>query len=181
MTTFRGARRYRSPYGRSSSAGKVAGLALGTALAASAGAHAVTSAHAKAHPAHVTAVTGGSEAAFMAAVLSGLGAPASAANVGSLEAWVRHETPWPPVAANNPMNTTLQMAGSWAYNYLPGGGSVQNYPTASEGAQATALTLGNGWYPAIVSALRSGAGLCGNPALAGELGKWSGNGYAEVC
>lgn len=57
MTTFRGARRYRSPYGRRNP-GAVAGLALGTVLAVSAGAHAVTTAHAKAQPAHVPAAAG---------------------------------------------------------------------------------------------------------------------------
>ncbi len=125
-------------------------------------------------------VAGGSETAFMSAVLAGLGASATAADVFSLEAWVRHETPWPPVAKWNPMNTTLTASGSTAFNYLPGGGSVQNYPSAAEGVRATVVTLLGG-YPLIVSALRSGAGLCGNPALAGEFGKWSGNGYAEVC
>jgi hypothetical protein len=56
---------------------------------------------------------------------------------------------------------------------------VQGYPTASEGAQATALTL-EGGYPLIVAALRSGAGICGG-GFASELGRWSGGGYQEVC
>jgi hypothetical protein len=175
MTAFRGTRRYRSPYRRRSDAGAVAGLALGTVLAVSAGAHAVTSAHAKARPAHVTAVTGGSETAFMSAVFAGLGAPVTAANVGSAEAWVRHETPWPPVAANNPLDTTEPAPGASVFN----GAGVRSYPSAAEGVQATVATLLGG-YPLIVAALRSGAGICGS-SFTGELLTWSGNGYGEVC
>lgn len=133
-------------------------------------------------PAHraVTAVPSGpGEAAFMGAVLDDLGAQRTAANVSSLEAWTRHETPWPPVASNNAMNTTLHAAGSTAFNYLSGGGSVQNYPTAAEGAQANASTLLGG-YPTIVSALRSGSGVCGT-GFSAEFSKWSGGGYTEVC
>lgn len=184
MTTFRGARRYRSPYGRrSSSPGAVAGLALGTALAVSAGAHAVTSAHAKAHPAHVTAVTGGSEAAFIAAVLADLGAPGTTANQQSMTAWGAREGCWGCTGRNNQWDTTLAEPGSTWFNTFYSNGvalHVQNYPTAIEGADATAVTLEEG-YPQITAALRSGAGLCGDPNIAGELLTWSGNGYGEVC
>jgi hypothetical protein len=96
-------------------------------------------------------------------------------------AWIRHEWPsWPPKAQENPLDTTLAMPGSRNFNTFGGGLHVQSYPSAAEGVRATAATLLGG-YPLIVSALRSGAGLCGNSALAGEFGKWSGNGYAEVC
>jgi hypothetical protein len=132
------------------------------------------------HPAHVTAaaVTSGSERAFIRAVLADLGAPATSANIRSLAAWFPHEYPsWPPWAANNPMASTQRMPGSTTYNSV----GVQNYPTASEGAHATAITLANGYYPRIVAALRSGRGLCGNRSIAGELLTWSGNGYSGVC
>ena len=125
------------------------------------------------------AAPGPGEAGFMRAVLADLGAPRTTANVSSLEAWRRHETPWPPVAASNPMNTTLTAPGSTAFNFLPGGGSVQNYPAPAEGAQATAATLSGG-YPLITSALRSGAGVCGT-GFAAEFSRWSGGGYTEVC
>lgn len=125
------------------------------------------------------AVPGSGEAALMGAVLADLGAPATEADVTSLEAWRKRETPWPPVAAGNPLNTTLTAPGSTAYNYLPGGGSVQSYPSPAEGAQATAATLLGG-YPMIVSALRSGSGVCGG-SFAAEFSKWSGGGYQEVC
>jgi cell wall-associated NlpC family hydrolase len=124
---------------------------------------------------------GGSETAFITSVLGGISAPPTAANTDSVAAWIRHEWPsWPPKAQENPLDTTLAMPGSWNFNTFGGGLHVQSYPSAAEGVRATAATLLGG-YPLIVSALRSGAGLCGNSALAGEFGKWSGNGYAEVC
>ena len=179
---YRPLRRYRSPYGRRGSGlAPVVGVAIAAVAISGAAAKTAAPSHAAASQAHVTAViSGGSEDAFMTAVLADLGAPVTAANIGSLEAWVRHETPWPPVAADNPMNTTLAAPGSWAFNTFDGDLHVQAYPSASEGAQATALTLAGG-YPLITAALRSGAGLCGNWSLAGEFGKWSGDGYQEVC
>jgi len=182
----RRARRFRSPYGRrSGSAGPLAVIAAGIALAgavAAKGGTAHPGAKAHAQPARA-AVAGGNETAFISTILADLGAPATTANKQSLAAWFPREFPsWPPRAASNPMSSTLPMPGSWAYNTLADGLHVQNYPTASEGAQATALTLeGGNWYPQIVAALRSGAGLCGNQAITDELLTWSGNGYGEVC
>jgi hypothetical protein len=125
-------------------------------------------------------VPGGSETAFITAVLADLGVPAGkrGADVTSLAAWFPHEFPsWPPAAAWNPMASTLQMPGSTIYNSA----GVQNYASAAEGAQATALTLADGYYPLIAADLRSGRGLCGNAAIAAELLTWSGNGYSGVC
>jgi hypothetical protein len=134
------------------------------------------------------AVASGSEAAFINAVLIDLGAPLTAPNSLSLARWFPREYPsWPAWAKWNPMSSTLQMPGAWVYNTITGGRHVWNYPTASEGAEATALTLEGHrdprilWYPRILAALRSGAGLCGNPSIAGELLTWSGGGYSEVC
>jgi len=144
------------------------------------GATSVVTHHSSPGSVHVTdvPVTSGSEASFIRATLADLGAPATSANIYSLAAWFPHEYPsWPPYAANNPMSSTERMPGSTTYN----GVGVQNYPTAAEGAQATAMTLANGYYPLIVAALRSGQGLCGNPSIAGELLTWSGNGYSGVC
>ena len=95
----------------------------------------------------------------------------------SLAAWISAiETPWPPVASWNAMNTTLPMPGAWIFNSV----GVRSYPSEAEGVQANAETLSGG-YPLIVSALRSGGGLCGNGSLAGEFGTWSGGGYYGVC
>lgn len=123
-------------------------------------------------------VAGGSEDSFIRAVLGDLGAPATQADVTSLASWFPHEFPsWPPSASWNPMASTMQMPGSTVFNSV----GVQNYTTPSEGAQATAATLADGWYPQILAALKSGAGLCGNPSLSGEFLTWSGSGYSGVC
>jgi hypothetical protein len=123
------------------------------------------------------APTDASETAFIDAVLKGLGAPTSTANVNSLAAWFRHEFPsWPPLAANNPMASTQPMPGSTTYNSA----GVQNYPNAQEGVQATVNTLTNGNYPCIVAALKSGNGLCGSQCAQNFL-TWSGGGYSSVC
>lgn len=125
---------------------------------------------------HVAAVTSGSETAFWRAMLADMGAPATAANLASLEAWLPHEQPWPSLATWNPLDSTQPMPGSTVYNSV----GVQNYPTASEGAEADARTLENGYYPSILAALRNGSGVCGS-SFAGEFATWSGGGYQEVC
>lgn len=132
-------------------------------------------------PSHAAraAVAGGGENAYFSAVAADLGAPATGANLRSLAAWASHEGPWGTVGQWNALDTTLPEPGSWAFNHLPGGGHVWNYPNASEGAQATAQTLLGG-YPSIVSALRSGGGVCGN-GFSAEFSRWSGGGYQEVC
>jgi hypothetical protein len=133
-------------------------------------------------PGMAQAAPGAGETAFIGAMLDDLGAPATAANVTSMQGWILRETPWPPAAENNPMNTTLPESGSTPFNFLPGGGSVQNYPTATEGAAANASTIASGSYPQIAADLRAGVGLCSDPATAGEFLTWSGGGYdAPVC
>jgi len=171
-------RRYRYPYRRGGRADLAVGLAVAAALVTGLGAKTVTAAHHQGHaPATAVVVTGG-ETAFITAVLADLGAPDTQADAGSLAAWFPHEYPsWPPWADDNPMSSTLPMPGSWAYNAA----GVQNYPSAAEGARATALTLEDGYYPDIVAALRSGGGLCGDSSLAGEFLTWSGGGYQGVC
>jgi type II secretory pathway pseudopilin PulG len=118
-------------------------------------------------------VTSASRKAFIRAVLADLGAPKTAANISSLEAWFPHEN---TTAVNNPMASTMLEPGSTTFNSA----GVQNYVSPSEGAHATAATLDDGYYPQIVKALRAGTGLCGD-SFAGELLTWSGNGYSEVC
>lgn len=185
MTAYRlpayRARRFRSPYRhRGGGAGTLAGAAVAV-IAAGAGAHAA--AHGKPHAQpHVraAAVTSGSEPAFFSAVLADLRAPVTGAGLTSLAAWASREGAWGTVGKSNPLDTTLPMPGSRAFNTFGTGLHVQSYPTASEGAEATALTI-EGGYPLITAAFRSGTGMCGNRALAGELLKWSGGGYEEVC
>lgn len=123
----------------------------------------------------VTGPVGAGEKAFIVAMLAGIGAPPTTANIKSMESWIAHETPWPPDATNNPMNTTTRMPGSTTFNSV----GVQNYPTAAEGAAANVATLMNGDYGDILMALRSGRGLCGRNFTG--LSTWSGGGYSSVC
>lgn len=124
-----------------------------------------------------TSVTpaGPGESAWILAFLTSIGAPPTPANIHTVTAWIQHETPWPPVARNNPLNTTLQEPGSSPYNSV----GVQNYPDPATGILATSSTIREGGYGDILLALRSGQGLCGR-SWAG-LSRWSGGGYSSVC
>lgn len=99
-------------------------------------------------------------------VLTAIGAPVTAANVAFLDAWQNAEG---GSAAYNPLNTTQQMSGSTDYNSA----GVQEYGSSSQGANATAKTLLNGYYDSIVAALRTGDPLSGDTSsMAQELSKW---------
>lgn len=116
-----------------------------------------------------------SETMIIRSILSAIGAPQTAANVNSMAAWIQHETPWPPVARFNPMNTTLPMPGSTCFNSV----CVRNYVSWAQGIEATARTLLGG-YSCIVAKFRTGLGVCG-PGCASDFSKWSGGGYSSVC
>lgn len=118
-------------------------------------------------PASAT-VSGG----FAASVLKTAGFPVTAANVASVEAWVRREGGG---GVNNPLNTTLRMPGSSSFNSV----GVQNYGSLSTGILATARTLLGGGYSDLIAAFKSGNGLCGRSF--GGLSTWSGGGYSSVC
>lgn len=123
----------------------------------------------------VTGPSGQSETEWINSFLSNIGAPQTQANVNSISSWISHETPWPPVAANNPLNTTYSLGQTTDYNSV----GVKNYGSQDQGMQATVATLESGQYNDILLLLRSGQGLCGH-TLAG-LSTWSGGGYSEVC
>lgn len=153
------------------------GFAVCVAAGTSQAAPAVT--HAIGRPHVITAVVDGpGEDSFFRAVLADLGAPDTPGNLRSLEAWYPHEWPsWPPGAENNPLDSTLPMPGSSAINSV----GVQNYPSAAEGARATAETIRNGNYPRIVRDLVNGRSLCGDATLTTEFATWSGGGYTSPC
>lgn len=113
-------------------------------------------------------------------LLHDLGAPASPANLHSMQAWYTHENSgWPPGCANNPWNSTQKTSGS---TYCAGPG-VQNYPNIQVGVHMNALTMMNGLYPNIVAALRAGRGVCGTE-FNNEFCTWSDcskGGYGSVC
>jgi hypothetical protein len=115
----------------------------------------------------------GNEASVITALLGALGAPSTGANQSAMARWIARETPWPPVARYNPMNTTLSAAGATDFNSI----GVKNYVSWAEGVTANADTILNG-YPTILGDLRAGGGIGGNAA--GDLLKWSGGGYSSV-
>jgi hypothetical protein len=118
----------------------------------------------------------GSLTSAVTALLTYIGAPGTAANVSSMEAWYSHENSgWPPGCANNPWNTTLSEPGATDCNSV----GVKNYPSLSIGVKANGDTI-TGGYPQITAALRAGTGVCGG-GLAQEFLTWSGGGYSSVC
>lgn len=111
---------------------------------------------------------------WIKAFLATLGAPLTQANINSISAWINHEGTYGTQGPNNPLNTTE--SGYGGSNWY---GNVKGYPTTAQGILAEVATLLNGGYADIVSALRSGRGLCGQ-SFAG-LSNWSGGGYSSVC
>jgi hypothetical protein len=109
-----------------------------------------------------------------AAVLNAIGAPVTDANVAFLDAWNNAEQSG---ASYNPLNTTQPASGSWSYNSA----GVQEYNSPAQGANAIAATLENGYYPNILTALRSGNPLDGNIAsMEAELTTWgTGPGFLQ--
>ena len=80
--------------------------------------------------------------------------PVTQSNINFLVGWQQAEN---TAAANNPLATTWSgVPGATAFNNLPGGGHVWNYPTPAAGITATANTLNGGTIPSIVSALQAG-------------------------
>jgi hypothetical protein len=111
---------------------------------------------------------GTSETAFQTAMLQDLGAPVTAANLGSLHSWFLHEEPsFPPPNLWNPLNIEN------------GAGGFMQYGSASAGAQATAQFIEDGYHQ-ILMMLLSGNGLCGD-YCASDFLRWSNNGYSSVC
>ncbi len=89
---------------------------------------------------------------WAASVLSKVGAPLSQTNYDTLWNWSHAESGSNVMRWNNPLNTTQPYPGATNANSV----GVKIYPNASAGAQATANTLLNGYYPDIVQNLRSG-------------------------
>lgn len=82
-------------------------------------------------------------------LLAKLKAPVSSTNVAFLDQWHNFEG---SNAKNNPLNTTQPGKGATLFNSA----GVKNYPTPAAGLTATYATLTNGYYPDVVSGLRSG-------------------------
>lgn len=113
-------------------------------------------------------------------VLAATGYPATQANEAFIESWLPREN---TAALNNPMATTLYEPGATAFNTLPGGGHVWNYPTYQTGVTATASTIGETQhYPALEAALASGDPYtyANQAGLQANMMTWSGEGYSTV-
>jgi hypothetical protein len=88
-------------------------------------------------------------------VLRGVNAPLDQPNVDTLWAWSGAESlPRDRMSINNPLNTTQFEPGAVAFNTLPNGLHVWQYPDVATGITATVETLLNGHYPVIVDHLR---------------------------
>jgi NlpC/P60 family len=111
-----------------------------------------------------TATASGSEASFISAFLTDLGAPQTAANTSSMTNWIHQES------------GTWGMSGSGQNNPL-NIGPGKSYPTLTAGASATATTVENGFYPNILMHLKAGTGLL--TGCAADFEKWGtgGSGY----
>lgn len=115
-----------------------------------------------------------SESAWISDFLSALGAPQTPANVSSVTDWIAHEGPYGTQGANNPLNTTQPEPGSTSFDGL----AVQNYPSPTEGLNATVATVENGSYPQILMQLKAGNGLLSGAEA--DLSTWSGGAYTSV-
>jgi hypothetical protein len=92
-------------------------------------------------------------ASWAAALLTAAGWPRTACNLSAVTAWEQAEGGnWANSARFNPLNTTQPEPGSYPVNSV----GVQAYPSWRSGFAATLATLGNGHYPAILSALSGG-------------------------
>jgi hypothetical protein len=110
--------------------------------------------------------------AWAKSFLATLGMPQTEANINSIQAWIHAEGGG---GQNNPLNTTQAMPGSTCFNDV----CVRNYPSIAVGLLGNAKALTNGLYGDIISALKSGQGLCGRSFQG--LSTWSGGGYSSVC
>lgn len=115
------------------------------------------------------------QASFARALLQGLGAPLTKANVDAVVQWENREGGnWSNTAAYNPLNTERDMPGS---SSMGGGSAVQAYTSWSQGLQATIATLRQPAYTDIVTQLQTGKGL---PGSYQGLATWSNNGYSSL-
>lgn len=110
---------------------------------------------------------------FMADVLAQIRAPESGVNIQNLQTWRRYEG---GTALWNPLNDTDRRPGSTEYNSA----GVQNYPNAAIGVSATAGTLQNGRYTAILVKLRDSAPLAlwNDPSVLEQINTWGTHGFA---
>jgi len=82
-----------------------------------------------------------------------LGMPMTADNVAAVVAWEMAEGGhWYNTAYFNPLNTTQSMPGATVFNSV----GVKAYKSWAQGLEATVITINNGYYGGILSALNAG-------------------------
>lgn len=87
------------------------------------------------------------------ALLVAMRFPVTADNVAAVTAWEMAEGGhWYNTAYFNPLNTTQSMPGATVFNSV----GVKAYTSWKQGLEATVKTLRNGYYGAIIAALRRG-------------------------
>jgi peptidoglycan hydrolase CwlO-like protein len=87
------------------------------------------------------------------ALLVAMRLPVTADNVAAIAAWEMAEGGhWYNTAYYNPLNTTQSMPGATVFNSV----GVKAYTSWRQGLEATVKTLKNGYYDAIIAALRRG-------------------------
>jgi hypothetical protein len=129
------------------------------------------------------ALTGSTAVAWADAALAALGAPATRANVQTMQDWFANEgTPHNP---NNPLNLQTPYGHSTisTADGDPAADGIQAYRTPADFVAAFPIEMHKGSYPAIVAALTAGTGLEGSAAtseIASELSVYSGGGYNSI-
>ena len=87
------------------------------------------------------------------AFVNRLGMPMTADNVAAVVAWEMAEGGhWYNTAYFNPLNTTQSMPGATVFNSV----GVKAYKSWAQGLEATVITINNGYYGGILSALNAG-------------------------
>lgn len=119
---------------------------------------------------------------FMRSVLAAIGNRQPDQRVVDwMVAWSMFETAWPLSASYNLLNTTQAAPGATNFNAV----GVKNYTSYAQGVEATAQTLGNGFYPQLLRALQTNnvdalgmvPGGSVAPAIVQEVATW-GTGHA---
>lgn len=120
------------------------------------------------------------ETSWIKAFLGDLKAPASAANISSVQAWISHEKPaGQPLQWNNPLNIgTPGSDSAGRTGTYPVGPGIAMYDTPASGAHADAGFILKNGYTQILSQLQGGKGL--RTGAGSDLSRWSGGGYSSL-
>lgn len=140
-------------------------------------------------PARTSIGTGALAREWAAAIVDKIVAKPTSADAASLIAWFGAEDDHRPAGSftygageNNPLNLTAVSGDFPGVTGVEPSGAGPAHPgnldfaTPVQGVTATVSVI---WvkYPGLALALTSGRGLLGNPAVAADLGRWSGGGY----